>query len=132
MAKKQVQRDPDLLGRLINNMVLSGRLLFDKRVSLGAKMIPLVMCLYILSPIDLIPDIFLPFGVLDDITVFLVGLQVFIQNTPQDVRDEYRGKKKKSKLNVAPGTVIEDDGQDGDAQKKLPVVLDGQYEVKED
>jgi uncharacterized membrane protein YkvA (DUF1232 family) len=128
MAKKQVQRDPDLLGRLINNMVLAGRLLMDNRVSRGAKMIPLVVCLYILSPIDLLPDVFLPFGVVDDITVFLVGLQVFIQNTPKEVREEYQGKKKdsKPKRKIAPGT---GDGQDDD---DLPVVIDGTYEVRED
>ncbi len=129
MAKKKqsVQRDPDLLGRLINDMVLAGRLLFDSRVSRGAKLIPLVLCLYILSPVDLIPEVFLPFGILDDITLFLVGLQVFIHSAPPDVRDEYRGKKSTSKRKIAPGTVV--DGQDDD---KLPVVIDGQYEVHED
>lgn len=131
MTKKQVQRDPDLLARIVNNMVLSGRLLMDNRVSRGVKMIPLVVCLYILSPLDLLPELaFGPFGILDDITIFLVGLQVFIQNTPKDVREEYQGKKKKdAKRKIAPGTVIENDAQDDD---NLPIVLNGEYEVRED
>ena len=42
--KQDVQRDPDLLGRLINDTVLAGRLLFDSRVSRELKLIPLVVC----------------------------------------------------------------------------------------
>jgi uncharacterized membrane protein YkvA (DUF1232 family) len=126
MTKKNahVQRDPDLLARLVNDIVLSGRLLFDRRVSGTAKLIPLVLCLYLLSPLDLLPDVFLPFGLVDDIALFLVGLQLFIHSAPQDVRDEYRGKRQEPKPNIAPGTAADD----GD----LPVVIDGQYEVRED
>jgi uncharacterized membrane protein YkvA (DUF1232 family) len=99
-------------------------LLFDRRVSGTAKLIPLVLCLYILSPLDLLPDVFFPLGVLDDIALFLVGLQLFIHSAPPDVRDEYRGNRQKTKPHIAPGTAADD----GD----LPVVIDGQYEVRDD
>lgn len=90
-TKRKTQANPDLLARLWADMVLAGRLLFDRRVSGTARLIPLLTALYILSPIDLLPDVLLPFGVVDDLSAFLVGLQWFIHAAPREVVDEYRG-----------------------------------------
>jgi uncharacterized membrane protein YkvA (DUF1232 family) len=91
MTKRKTQANPDLLARLWADMVLATRLLFDRRVSGTTRLIPLLTVLYILSPIDLLPDVLLPFGVVDDLSAFLVGLQWFIHAAPRDVVDEYRG-----------------------------------------
>lgn len=93
MAKQKTQANPDLLARLWADIVLAGRLLFDRRVSGSARLIPLLTVLYILSPIDLLPDVLLPFGVLDDLSAFIVGLQGFIHAAPRDVVEEYRGQR---------------------------------------
>lgn len=121
MAKRtQKPPNPDLLARLFNDMSLAWRLIFDRRVSGGAKMIPLAMIVYILSPIDLIPDILLPFGIVDDLTAFLLGLQLFIRSAPPGVVDEYRAGKPKRRENIA--------AQHGDH----PQIIEGQYEVHDD
>lgn len=89
MAQKS-KNNPDLLAQLWQNMVLSWRLMFDGRVTTTAKLIPVLMVAYILSPIDLIPDLLLPFGVVDDIGALLLGFQLFIRSAPPDVVAEYR------------------------------------------
>ncbi|WP_238625095.1 YkvA family protein [Aggregatilinea lenta] len=120
MAKqKQKNYDPDILSRLFNNLMLSGRLLFDRRVGNGAKLIPLLVALYILSPIDLLPDVLLPFGIMDDLGALVFGLQMFIHNAPPEVVAEYRGQipgEGKRKRKAAP----EHD------------VIEGKYEVKDE
>lgn len=124
MAKpKQSNPNPDLLTQLWHNMVLTWRLVFDRRVSGSLKLIPMAMIAYILSPIDLLPDIFVPFGVVDDIGALVLGLQLFIRNAPPDVVAEYReGKKKRA----APGTPPYVRGGDE------PHVIEGQYSVHDD
>jgi uncharacterized membrane protein YkvA (DUF1232 family) len=78
---------------------------------------------YILSPIDLIPDLFLPFGIVDDLTAFILGLQLFIMNAPPDVVEEYRtGKKRHAIRDEAPP----------DTQGKSPQIIEGEYEVRDD
>ncbi len=123
--KKRTPHDPDLLGKLIRDVGLAGRLLFDRRVSGTAKMIPVVMVLYMLSPIDLVPDFLLPLGIVDDLGAFIIGLQLFIQSAPREVLNEYRGVQLPDEK-VAPGT------QKHVSKKDKPLVLEGQYEVRED
>jgi uncharacterized membrane protein YkvA (DUF1232 family) len=117
MTKHKKQADPDLLARLWQNLMLSWRLMFDRRVSRTAKLIPVAMLAYILSPIDLLPDVLLPFGVADDIGVLLLGLQWFIRSAPPGVVDEYRGGRR------APAQVNDPDA---------PQIIDGQYHVSDD
>lgn len=95
MAKRRQMNtnDPDLLARLWNNLALSARLMFDRRVSGRAKLIPLLALLYMISPIDILPGIaFGPLGALDDMGVLLLALQLFIHSAPQDVLRAYRGE----------------------------------------
>ncbi|SRR5690554_1760875 len=95
MAKRRQMnaKDPDLLARLWNNLILSVRLMLDERVSGRAKLIPLLALLYMISPIDLIPEIaFGPLGVVDDMGVLLIALQLFINSAPKDVLSGYRGE----------------------------------------
>ncbi|MBN2306192.1 MAG: DUF1232 domain-containing protein [Anaerolineae bacterium] len=90
--KKRLSRDPDLLIKLWQQLSLTWRLIIDGRVSATLKFIPALMVAYILSPVDLIPDVFLPFGVLDDIGALLLGLQLFIRSAPPDIVAEHRAR----------------------------------------
>lgn len=107
--QKSIPRDPDLLSRLWNSLTLSWRLMFDRRVGVGAKMIPLAVLAYIFSPIDFVPELLLgPFGAVDDVGALLLGLQLFIRSAPPAVVEEYRnrlaGKMKRSEdTNVIEG-----------------------------
>ncbi|MFC2023511.1 YkvA family protein [Chloroflexota bacterium] len=62
------------------------RLLNDKRISSWLKLVPLVGLVYLLSPIDLIPDLMLPgLGQLDDLAVILLTLKLFVELCPPGV-----------------------------------------------
>jgi len=80
-----------ILGELVRNAQLVWRLLKDPRVPLPIKLIiPGVVGVYVLSPIDFMPDV-LPFiGQIDDIAVLFGGVMLFIQMCPPDVVDEHR------------------------------------------
>lgn len=122
MAKRKQQQkpNPDLLARLFNDMALAGRLIFDRRVAGTAKLIPLLIIAYIISPIDLVPDLLLPFGVVDDLSAFLLGLQFFIRSAPPEVVREYREGKRKGHYDEVPRR--HDHAQ----------IIEGEYEIRDD
>ncbi len=119
MTKRKTQANPDLLARLWADVVLAARLLFDRRVSGTTRLIPLLTALYILSPIDLLPDVLLPFGVVDDLSAFIVGLQWFIHASPRQVVDEYRGLRPRQQGS-------------GYAPPEQAQIIEGKYEVHDE
>ena len=80
-----------ILGELVRNAQLTWRLLKDPRVPLPIKLIiPGVVGVYLLSPIDFMPDVLPLLGQIDDIAVLFGGVMLFIQMCPPDVVDEHR------------------------------------------
>lgn len=78
------------IGKFFDRMTLSWRLMADGRVSLFHKLIPPLALLYILSPIDIAPEILLgPFGVVDDVGIAILALEFFIRMAPSDVVREH-------------------------------------------
>ena len=78
-----------LFPHLPNFVRLFYRLNRDPRVLFRLKaMMPLTI-LYILSPLDLIPDTIPFIGQLDDLTLFLLAFYYFIQLSPQHVVQEH-------------------------------------------
>ncbi len=66
------------------------RLMGDRRVSPWLKIIPVGGLLYLISPIDLIPDIALPIiGELDDAAVLWLTNYLFVELCPQNVVQEH-------------------------------------------
>jgi uncharacterized membrane protein YkvA (DUF1232 family) len=75
-------RRPWLLRQLIVQARLAGRLLREPRVPLASKALPVLTGLYVLSPIDAVPD-FLPLlGQVDDLSLILVSLALFLKLCP--------------------------------------------------
>ncbi len=74
-----------ILAGIIKNARLVWRLLWDPGVSSWLKMIPPATLLYLLFPIDFLPDPVLGLGQLDDIAIILLGLKLFIELCPQDI-----------------------------------------------
>ncbi len=65
-------------------------LLWDKRVSTAAKLIiPALWLLYLISPVDLIPDVLPVIGQVDDLAVLLLGVRMFIALAPDEVVREH-------------------------------------------
>ena len=80
-----------LILQLPNRGRLCWRLWRDRRVPKYLKGMVIVALLYVLSPIDLIPEFFVPFiGQLDDATLLLLASYLLIRWSPQEVVSEHR------------------------------------------
>jgi len=82
--------DPSVLIEMWRSMQLVGRLMLDPRVPVLPKIIVPLVALYVLSPLDLVPDILLVLGQLDDIALLFFGTKLFINLCPPDVVMEHR------------------------------------------
>jgi uncharacterized membrane protein YkvA (DUF1232 family) len=60
----------------------------DKRTGIWSKLIVLISVIYLVSPIDLIPDFIPFFGWLDDLVLVPVLLNLAIRLLPDQVREE--------------------------------------------
>ena len=68
---------------------LFSRLFKDPRVSLAPKLVPLGVLGYLILPVDLLPDVLLGLGQLDDLVVLLLGLRLFLRLCPPEVVQEH-------------------------------------------
>lgn len=99
---------------------LAWRLFWDQRVPLWTKLIPPAALAYVLFPIDLIPDVALGLGQLDDVAVLLIGVKLFIELAPPDVVREHLltlGAR------IKEWRVVDEEGEPS-------VVIEGQYELQ--
>jgi uncharacterized membrane protein YkvA (DUF1232 family) len=95
VARRNVYASPQqrlgILAAIIRDARLVWRLMSDSRVSLMAKVaIPLMAGLYLLSPLDFLPDVAPILGQMDDLAVLALAVQLMIRLAPQDVVNQYR------------------------------------------
>ncbi|MEA3338874.1 MAG: DUF1232 domain-containing protein, partial [Chloroflexota bacterium] len=72
-------------------------------------------------PMDIIPDMALGLGQLDDLAVVLLGLKLFIELAPPDVVREHL---RVLGARIEEWRVVEEEGEP-------PVVIDGEYQLQE-
>lgn len=85
-----VDETASTMGGVVKQARLAWRLLRDARVPGWAKLIPVFGLLYLLSPIDLIPEAVLPLvGEVDDIVLLLLAVKLFIDLSPPGVVREH-------------------------------------------
>lgn len=93
MAKKSslpVPRDPGFFKDLSFRVKLIWRLVKDKRVNPFLKLLPIGALIYLISPLDIIPDIALPvIGVLDDAVALWLGATLFVSLCPDEIVQEH-------------------------------------------
>jgi uncharacterized membrane protein YkvA (DUF1232 family) len=66
------------------------RLFHDRRVPIHLKVILILTLAYVISPIDLIPDLLIPFfGQIDDLIILIAGLRYFLRNCPPEAVQEH-------------------------------------------
>jgi len=65
---------------------LAVRLLREPRVPLLLKTIPVLTLLYVISPVDLVPDLLPVLGQLDDLGIVLLGLELFVRWCPSSIQ----------------------------------------------
>ncbi|MCH7626594.1 MAG: DUF1232 domain-containing protein [Chloroflexi bacterium] len=92
------------------------RLMRDRRVPLRAKLIVPAAIVYLISPIDIVPDIIPIAGLLDDILVLIISVALFVTIVPREVLSEHLGRS----------------GRSNAASKPQGKVIDGDYRVIDD
>jgi uncharacterized membrane protein YkvA (DUF1232 family) len=78
-------RGHNRLVELVKNLRLTWRLLRDPLVPVWFKFIPLGAVVYILLPLDLVPDWMLGLGQVDDLGLFLLSLKLFLDLCPSEI-----------------------------------------------
>lgn len=99
IAKRSRSNKLQLKGRmksflmfLPNMVMLLGRLIKDSRVPMAEKALFVAAIVYVISPLDFIPDVFPFIGQVDDIYVVALCLIRLINRTNEDVvRDNWSG-----------------------------------------
>ena len=81
---------PTLLRALAGRVRLSWRLFREPGVSLLTKVLPVVAVLYLLSPLDFLPDVVPILGQLDDAGVLLLALEAFLKLCPEPLVTHHR------------------------------------------
>ena len=79
-----------MIKAVIDQAWLTWKLLLDKRVAFWMKLVAILPLVYVISPIDLIPDVILGLGQLDDLGILLVGMRLFESLVPADIVNEHR------------------------------------------
>lgn len=88
--QNQNRKSPGFWVGLINSFRLAWRLIRDGRVPQAFKLIPLLVLGYVIFPIDLLPDFVPGLGQLDDLTVLILGMQIFIAVSPSSIVQQHR------------------------------------------
>jgi uncharacterized membrane protein YkvA (DUF1232 family) len=81
---------PGLLRTLLSHLRLGLRLVRDPSVPLLTKAVPLLTGLYVISPLDFVPDLVPVLGQLDDLSIVLIGLETFLRLCPASTTTFHR------------------------------------------
>jgi uncharacterized membrane protein YkvA (DUF1232 family) len=73
---------PALLLTLLTRLRLAFRLMREPSVPVLIRAVPVVAALYLVFPLDFVPDIVPGLGQLDDLGVLLVSLELFLKWCP--------------------------------------------------
>jgi uncharacterized membrane protein YkvA (DUF1232 family) len=73
---------PGLLRTLLSDARLAFRLVREPLVPMLVKALPLAALLYVISPLDVLPDVIPVVGQLDDLGIILIALKAFLKLSP--------------------------------------------------
>lgn len=104
------QTHDDLLESLrtfISQFGLAWQLLWDPRVPLLTKLVPVLTLAYLISPLDIVPDAIFGAGQVDDLALLLLGVRLFIALCPPAIVDELKRRDRPTHLEPIKGEIID-------------------------
>ena len=119
-----------LLTELVRNARLAWRLMKDRRVSLWLKTIVPATLVYVLYPIDLIPDALLGLGQLDDLAIILMGVRLFLNLCPAEIVRQHLEEMRSVRASYR---VVDDQEEtESDADGDPNRYIEGSYRIVDD
>ncbi len=113
-----------ILTDLIRQVRLAWRLMLDSRVPLWVKTIVPASLVYLISPVDFVPDVIPGLGQLDDLAIIVIGVKLFIELCPPEiVREHMQELLGESNWRVEPNE---------STSPPSPQIIDAPYEIKKD
>jgi len=94
MSPSNAGKDLSMLSAMMDQIRLGWYLLTDGKVSLLTKAIIPAALLYVISPVDFIPDVIPVLGQLDDVGMVMAGLAIFIRMCPPGLVQYYKDQLK--------------------------------------
>ena len=76
---------PSLIKSVWQRVRLAIRLMREPTLSWFFKAIPVAALLYVISPLDLIPDVLPVIGEVDDLAILLLALELFVKLSPSRI-----------------------------------------------
>ena len=73
---------PSMLKTLVSHVRVSLRLLREPRVPLLLKTLPVLAAAYVVSPLDIVPDVLPIIGQVDDLSIVFIALEAFLRVCP--------------------------------------------------
>jgi uncharacterized membrane protein YkvA (DUF1232 family) len=74
---------------LTGNALTIMKAVWDKRSPWQAKAAMIAMLVYAISPLDLIPEFLMLFGIIDDLFLLTLGFNWLAKRLPEEVRRDY-------------------------------------------
>ena len=116
-GKLMVPPQGGMLRDFVTRLKLITRLIGDRRVSFWLKLIPVGALAYLISPVDLAPNVVFPvIGVLDDAAVLWIGSNLFVELCPPTVVQEQMQELARN-LDDDSGDVVDAEATDVDNDK---------------
>ena len=113
-----------ILADIVRQARLAWRLMLDPRVPLWAKTLVPASLVYLMSPVDFVPDVIPGLGQLDDLAIVVIGVKLFIELCPPEiVREHMQELLGEANWRVEPNP---------SAPPPPPKIVDAPYEVKND
>ena len=97
----------EALRAFISQFGLAWQLLWDSRVPLLTKLVPVFTLAYLISPLDLVPDAVLGAGQVDDLALLLLGVRLFIALCPPAIVEELKRGSHSTRLEQVEGEIID-------------------------
>ena len=117
-------KDPGFWRDIWQQARLVFALLRDPEVPFYLKFVPFLAIVYLFVPIDLVPDVLIGLGQLDDVTILLVGSKIFIELSPAHVVAQHLDR-----IREQDGFLVQNEKPEDDIAEAI--VIDGEFEPKE-
>lgn len=96
--------DGAFVARAWSDIKMAYWLMRQRDVPIVAKAIPILALLYVVAPIDFVPDALPVLGQMDDIAIIMLGVRAFLRMAPPAVTGRYEA-------DVMEGTIVEGEAQ---------------------